>query len=1090
MILIVIFVEIQVLYFDSTNIQRVIRMFRSTSLTLMFTTLLLGCTEGFEGDINVLGGDPDTTINVGGSSSFESEADLYAQGEAVYLDQCANCHGAKGAGDPGSTILGAIRNETAISLTHNTMPLGNAEFCDYDCSIAVVAWVAMENNIKLNIDISNASGTSDNSEKSEEDKKGDAAAKMGLDIFVSEDSYIHRKNGDENFGQSEMLGTKYSDVQKNGSRKALFKFLLPEIATQHYKAELFYYHSSESPADVGSSISIDLLENNWSENLVTWNNAPASRFEVAAFTAQTLNTSVGSWEIIDVTSAVKMMVLEGEDAISFSVNNGNSHMISISSREYHNAVTGAVLSIKSINLPGGNNNNANTSSDQDNSGTNTDNSDTGDSSEDASSDTNNGNIDSGNNPTTPDSDPNANTDPNTDQVESGRKQYAAQCAGCHGTVGDGQPRGSSIIGTLFDNDYARTVETTMPFGSAGSCGVTCSVDITVWMRTQHEDPNNNNNGNTDNSSNESTDNSPVQDTGNLDTSNPLTASDSILLSRLYKASMNLNSIVPKQSWVNMVKNDGENGLASALDQMMNEETFYQRLQEIYAPALQHVGRVSRQYVRSFSGNDEWWKSLDSNNEEKFAENAAKVGLGNSAIELVNYVVKNNKPFTEILTADYLVLNYYGARSLGLLSQVEFTRISNPEYSDLPYSPAEFKKVRSPDVPMAGVLTTQPFMDNYPTTITNVNRHRSYNVFKMFLDTDILEISGSRVEADDIVIEHPTMNSPTCTGCHTVMDPVASTFRHWQRGTERRETYKDAKWAQEGILEPGFNGQTMPFDNSAPLQWLVPKIASDRRFAVATVKTLFQEITGHPVLAKPSSNSNTIDIQRYDYQQTVINELADSFVNTNYDLKALIKALLTSDYFNGETYIGGSSRLIPANRFKRKLLATTGDNSFSGSNALLAGDVYVGDQPNGIMVLINQYTASYISCEALGKDLSKAYGDRLLLPNFVTEDELHNSNGSKSGRAHNAVKADVQNLMWVLWGKNVNTNDAVLIDLYESYLAFVLRGSVDQDTSTLSGNCRYTDPASGLTVSKDPDFRVRGWVAVLNLMIDDYRYLYE
>jgi len=1066
-------------------------MIRSSAVSILFSVLLMSCSQSIEGDLNVFGGDPDTTISVGGSSSFESEEDLYAQGKALYGAQCASCHGPEGTGDPGSSILGAIRNETAIELTRNAMPMGDAMACGIDCSVATIAWVARVNDIELNIDLASnpSSGTGDgdlvNNPGNGGNNGSSSKPEIDLDLFVAEDSFIHRKFPTSNFGRDDVLSTKFANVEKSGSRIALLKFRLPEIESQDFKAELFYYFASENSDSSTANANVSLVENSWSEMEVTWNNAPTARYEVSNKAFETYANKAGSWEIIDVTDAVKTMVEEGEDTISFSVRNNSRHIINISSREYHNAVTGAVLSIKSNG----------DSDDSNGSG----------SSNDSSGNNDSGNNDSGNNDSGNNDSGNDNQTPATGQLENGASQYASQCAGCHGDIGDGKPRGSSIVSTLFDDNYVSIIETTMPFGSAGSCDVNCSEDITAWLRTLHDQSNvgndsgsdnnsdsdsDNNDSSSDNNNSDTDNNGSGNNSGDLDTSSVITATDSILLNRLYKASMNLNSEVPRQNWVNMVKSNGESGLASAIDQMMNEDSFYQRLKEIYSPNLQGNGKVSDKYVNTFGGDDEWYESLNNSDKEKFAKEASRMSLGDSGIELVSYVVKNNKPFTEILTADYLVLNYYGARMLGLLDQVNFTRISNPEYSDLPYSPAEFKKVRSPDVPMAGVLTTNPFMDKYPTTGTNVNRHRSYNVYKLFLDTDILEISGSRVEADDIAVDHPTMNSPTCTGCHTVMDPVASTFRHWQRGSERRTRYQDAKWSQDDILEPGFNGQKMPASESAPLQWLVPKITSDRRFALATVKTLFQEITGHSVLAYPSEMSAQIEFQRYEHQQLVINEMADNFIRLNYNLKTLIKALLTSDYFNGEAFVGGTSQLLSAERLKRKLLVTTGDNSFSGSSVLLNGDVYAGDQPNGIMVLINQYTASYISCESIGKDLTKSYSNRLLLPNFVTNQSLENSNGSKNTQAHDAVKADLKNLMWVLWGQNVNTNDAGLNELYESYLDIVRLGSEDQDTSNLSNSCRYTDPASKQKISKDSDFRVRGWISTLNLMIDDYRYLYE
>ncbi|OUS34490.1 hypothetical protein A9R00_12485, partial [Oleispira antarctica] len=432
------------------------------------------------------------------------------------------------------------------------------------------------------------------------------------------------------------------------------------------------------------------------------------------------------------------------------------------------------------------------------------------------------------------------------------------------------------------------------------------------------------------------DNADIQD-GELDNSQTLAATQQRLLSRLYKASMNLNSTLPRNSWVNSVKEDGQAGLESSVDKMMNEDAFYDRLKEIYKPYLHTTSTASGSYVGTFGGDEDWHQTFSDNTKEKYARNASYNALNSGALELISYVAKTNRPFTEILTADYMLLNYFSARMLNRLDSVQFTPIEDAQYSDLAFSEDEYKKVKIEDVPLAGVLTSHAFIRQYPTTATNVNRHRSYHVFKQFLDTDIFEISGSRVETDDIASENPTMNNPTCTGCHNVMDPVSSTFRHWQRRDERNVTPKS--WDQSQLLAPGFNGEIMPEDEGAPLQWLTQRITQDPRFARATVKTLFQAITGHVLLINPDQQAGQLANQRYNYQQSVIQQIASDFIDSNYNIKQLIKALIMSDYFNSETFVGGSSQLLPSERLIRKLKATLNDNSFSGSNTLLSSSVY-------------------------------------------------------------------------------------------------------------------------------------------------------
>ena len=82
-------------------------------------------------------------------------------------------------------------------------------------------------------------------------------------------------------------------------------------------------------------------------------------------------------------------------------------------------------------------------------------------------------------------------------------------------------------------------------------------------------------------------------------------------------------------------------------------------------------------------------------------------------------------------------------------------------------------------PHAGVLNTPSFLFRYPTTATNRNRARARWTYYHFLDVDI-ESSASRT-MDPVALadtNNPTMHNPSCTVCHTIMDPVAGAFQDY------------------------------------------------------------------------------------------------------------------------------------------------------------------------------------------------------------------------------------------------------------------------------------------------------------------------
>ena len=187
------------------------------------------------------------------------------------------------------------------------------------------------------------------------------------------------------------------------------------------------------------------------------------------------------------------------------------------------------------------------------------------------------------------------------------------------------------------------------------------------------------------------------------------------------------------------------------------------------------------------------------NEREFWEWKEKVqhGARRAPVELIAHVVENDRPYTEILTADYVMANPWSANAYGAS-----TRFDDP--GDVhEFKPSqivsyyrkgdgfeeEYDPVLGPrivdsgplgtDWPHAGVLNTMSFLRRYPTTATNRNRARSRWAYYHFLGLDI-EKSASRT-TDPIALadtNNPTKHNPACTVCHRVLDPVAGAFQNY------------------------------------------------------------------------------------------------------------------------------------------------------------------------------------------------------------------------------------------------------------------------------------------------------------------------
>ena len=124
------------------------------------------------------------------------------------------------------------------------------------------------------------------------------------------------------------------------------------------------------------------------------------------------------------------------------------------------------------------------------------------------------------------------------------------------------------------------------------------------------------------------------------------------------------------------------------------------------------------------------------------EALTQYGIARAPLELIAYVIENDLPYTEILTADYIMANPLASKGYGAstkfdapVSQSQFrpSRIVN-------YFRNDYSKISEFDVrygsrvinsgslettyPHAGILNTRVYLRRYPTTATNRNRARA------------------------------------------------------------------------------------------------------------------------------------------------------------------------------------------------------------------------------------------------------------------------------------------------------------------------------------------------------------------------------
>ena len=183
------------------------------------------------------------------------------------------------------------------------------------------------------------------------------------------------------------------------------------------------------------------------------------------------------------------------------------------------------------------------------------------------------------------------------------------------------------------------------------------------------------------------------------------------------------------------------------------------------------------------------------------EHAVRYGAVRAPVELIAHVVQNDLPYTEILTADYIMANGPTAKAY-----------SDAVVFDDPDDPFEFRPARirgyrrhgvtMDDYPHAGVLNTTSFLVRYPTTPTNRNRARSRWAYYHFLGFDIQNAAPTVTDADALFdTRNPTMHNPACTVCHIPLDPLAGAFQNYAATGLYRATLYGKHALDYGYVQP-------------------------------------------------------------------------------------------------------------------------------------------------------------------------------------------------------------------------------------------------------------------------------------------------
>ena len=212
---------------------------------------------------------------------------------------------------------------------------------------------------------------------------------------------------------------------------------------------------------------------------------------------------------------------------------------------------------------------------------------------------------------------------------------------------------------------------------------------------------------------------------------------------LVRASMDLRGLRPTLAELDAVETSST-AYETLVDQYLHTPEFLDRVKDLYDDAL-----LVRREDFTDEARDKTW--------DVYGE----------ALELIAWIVANDRPFTEVGTADYTVASPLFQSDPNRMP-FPMTPVAGPGWQPTRYMDGR---------PHAGLLSTSAFYEVWDTNNTNKNRRRAnrwsilfhcYN----FLDTPVDVTRNVDNNDADAVLDAVTTR-PDCKACHDRLDPLAS-----------------------------------------------------------------------------------------------------------------------------------------------------------------------------------------------------------------------------------------------------------------------------------------------------------------------------
>ncbi|MDB5299395.1 MAG: hypothetical protein JWO87_1058 [Phycisphaerales bacterium] len=481
-------------------------------------------------------------------------------------------------------------------------------------------------------------------------------------------------------------------------------------------------------------------------------------------------------------------------------------------------------------------------------------------------------------------------------------------------------------------------------------------------------------------------------------------------------------------------------------------------------------------------------------------------------------MRNDRPFSEIVNADYIMVTPYTARGYGIYEELR-PKFKNPD-DPFEYIPVKLKALVGRDkpddqesatgfYPHAGLLSNFQYLKRYPTTETNRNRQRARVYFQQFLGIDVLELAARVSDAAAVSkkYEIPTMQASECVVCHKTVDPVAGLFQdYWKfEGVYGR---RKGGWFKD-MFPAGYEGEDLPAaERWRALQWLGERTAKDPRFAVAMVEHAYYILTGRKALRPPKDIDDPLFAARrraYQEQRKQIEAMAVRFASGGFNLKGVFKDWVESEFYRADGLASaaatpqrraelddvGLMRMLAPEQVERKVAAIFGQpwgKLKEEQMAMLYGGIDSKEvteraaDPSGAMGAIQRILANDVAMKQTAMDFSRPPAERRLFPD-IEPDVIPGA----SPEADAKIRRAIVHLHERVLGRYDTPDSPEVERTYKLFAGIVADAAGHKDI----GNEENWFGRQGLLAPvPDPKYTVRAWRAVVTYLLRRPDFLYE